>query len=78
MKPSVGAIHELLLPMVPAIADLLNHTCIQQRPIFLEREGSMDSYCRAQAVPAQIRINNTAETKEPKPHLTALLISANL
>ncbi len=34
MKPSVGAIHELPLPMVLAITHLLSHTCIQQRQIF--------------------------------------------
>jgi hypothetical protein len=35
MKPSVGAIHELPLPMVLAIAHLLNHICIQQRQKYL-------------------------------------------
>ncbi|PSB50561.1 hypothetical protein C7B67_14085 [filamentous cyanobacterium Phorm 6] len=32
MKPWVGAIHELPLPKVVAIAQLMNHTQNQQRP----------------------------------------------
>ena len=50
MKPSVGAIHELSLPMVLAITDLLNHTYIQQRQnlysIYLTQQSTCRSICQ--------------------------------